>query len=265
MTKLILTVFSSRSKTTYSDIRAFTDKLQNAGTVAQGWRTDSYRALSDGSTSNIHILAIDYRGYGLSSGSPTEEGVIIDGIAAVNWALNVAKLPADRIVLVGQSLGTAVTSAVAEHYAKEGTDFAGVVLVAGFSSLSKLLSEYFILGYFPVLSPFKNHPAILDYLTSFLVDKWPSAERLASLVKHSKKLRLFMVHARDDPEIPWTQSNALFAAAANATTEGGMDVALFQKMKARSTIDMGDGAFISTWKAGGDKIIREEIVGYGRK
>lgn len=78
-------------------------------------------------------------------------------------------------------------------------------------------------------------------------------------------MRLFIIHSKNDPEIPWTESEALFAAAANATTDGGMGVELFAKMKARGTVDMGDGAFISTWKTGDDKIIREEIVSYGRK
>lgn len=235
----------------------------NAGTVAQGWRTDSYRALSDGSTSNIHILAIDYRGFGLSTGLPSEEGIITDGIAAVNWAMRIAQVPAERIVILGQSLGTAVTAGVIEHYAKLGTSFAGVVLVAGFTDLSNLLTSYSIAGWVPVLSPLRSSPALFGLFASQLVDKWMSAERLANFVRLSKKVRLFIIHSKDDYEIPWKHSDGLFAAAVNATTDGGMDLRLIEKMKARTTVDMGDGAFISTWKAGGNKIIREEIVAYG--
>ncbi|PVH84071.1 alpha/beta-hydrolase [Cadophora sp. DSE1049] len=246
------------------DARLIINFHGNAGTVAQGWRTDSYRSLSDGSTSNIHILAIDYRGFGLSTGSPTEEGVIIDGVAAVNWAMQVAQVPPERIVIVGQSLGTAVTSAVVEHFAEQGTDFAGVVLVAGFTSIPNLLTGYSILGYIPILSPFGTYPALQRLLASYVVDEWPSVTRIANIVRLSKKLRLFIIHSKDDPEIPWMHSEGLFAAAANATTDGGMDVELFKKMKARSTTDMGDGSFISTWKASSDKIIREEIVGHGQ-
>jgi glycylpeptide N-tetradecanoyltransferase len=55
----------------------------------------------------------------------------------------------------------------------------------------------------------------------------------------------------------------MFIATVNATTDGGMDLDLIEKMKARNTVDMGDGAFISTWKAGGNKIIREEMVAFG--
>ncbi|CZT12999.1 uncharacterized protein RAG0_16621 [Rhynchosporium agropyri] len=236
----------------------------NAGTVAQGWRTDSYRSLSDGSTSNIHILTIDYRGFGLSTGSPTESGVIIDGIAAVDWALQVAQIPSDRIVIVGQSLGTAVTSAVVEHFASLGRDFAGVVLVAGFTSIPELLTGYSLLGYIPILAPFGRHPALQRLLASYVVDEWPSYRRIANTVRLSKKLRLFIIHSKDDPEIPWTHSEDLFRTAANATMEDGMDVELFRKIKARSTVDMGDGSFVSTWKVDREKIIREEIVGHGQ-
>ncbi|RFU32564.1 hypothetical protein B7463_g3782, partial [Scytalidium lignicola] len=235
----------------------------NAGTVAQGWRPDSYRALSDGSTSNIHILAIDYRGYGLSTGFPTEEGMIIDGVAAVDWAIQVAQIPPDRIVIFGQSMGTAVTAGVIEHFAQRGTDFAGVVLVAGFMNLPDLLTSYSIAGMIPVLTPLKVYPGLQNWFKSYIVDTWPSATRIANFVRLSKKVRLVIMHAIDDYEVPCWHADVLFAAAANATTEEGMNIELFEKTKARTTIDMGEGAFRSTWKAGGNKIIVEEMVAYG--
>src|SRR4051812_35709074 len=112
----------------------------NAGHIAQSIRPASYRGLTDSST--YHVLAIDYRGFGRSTGSPTESGLILDVTTVVQWATNVAHVPADRIVLLGHSLGTAVASAAAEYFAKKGVDFAGVVLVSAFSSLPKMLSGY---------------------------------------------------------------------------------------------------------------------------
>ncbi|KAI9743556.1 MAG: hypothetical protein M1818_002871 [Claussenomyces sp. TS43310] len=237
----------------------------NAGTVAQGWRTDSYRSYSDSSTSNIHILAVDYRGYGYSSGSPTEAGLILDGIATVNWALNIAKVPSDRIVILGQSIGTAVTTGVIEHFAEQGTEFAAVILIAGFTDLPNLLTQYAIGGWIPILSPLNRAPTLRRWLHGRLVDTWPSATRLANFVRKSKKVRLFLIHAKDDFEIPWTHSEGLFVAAANATSTEGIDLDLIRAMKARNTVEMGDGAFVSTWNAGGDKVIREQIVLNGRE
>lgn len=189
----------------------------------------------------------------------------MDAIAVVEWALNVAQIPPERIIILGQSLGTAVSTATAEHFAKKGIEFAGIVLIAGFTDLPTLLTSYSIAGYIPVLSPLRHSPAIQKWFASYVVDTWMSANRLANFVKISKRVRLFIIHAKDDFEIPWFHSEGLFAAAANATTDGGMSIDLIKRTKARSTKDMGDGSFISTWNAGGDKIIREEIVAYGRK
>ena len=177
--------------------------------------------------------------------------------------MNVAKIPAERIVILGQSLGTAVTSAVVEHHAMKGVEFAGVVIIAAFTDLPNLLTSYSIAGYIPILSPFKRYPAIQKLFTSRVVDKWPTAARLANFVAISKRVRLFIIHARDDYEIPSCHSDALFLTAANATTDKGMSVDLIEKMKARNTVDMGDGAFVSTWKAGSNKIIRQEMVSFG--
>lgn len=183
----------------------------------------------------------------------------------MNWATQIAQVPTNRIVILGQSLGTAVSTAVVEHFVKEGREFAGVILVAGFTNLQSLLLSYKIAGYIPVLSPLRLYPRLYQLFASFLVDTWPSATRLANFVKLSKRLRLFIIHSKDDYEIPWRQSEGLFTTATNATTDGGIGLSLLNSMKARSTVDMGDGAFVSTWKAGGNKIIREEIVNYGCK
>ena len=109
--------------------------------------------MSDGSSSNIHILTVDYRGYGLSTGIPSERGVIVDAIATVDWAIKIARIPTNRIVILGHSLGTAISAAVVEHYVKREIEFAGVVLVAPFSSMQDLLNTYSIGGLVPLLSP----------------------------------------------------------------------------------------------------------------
>lgn len=165
--------------------------------------------------------------------------------------------------MVGHSLGTAVASAVVEYFAKNGAEFVGVILLAGFTDLPNLLRYYAIGGWVPVLSPLKYLPAIQERYAGYIVDKWTSATRLANYVRISKRVRLFIIHARDDYEIPYTQSDELFAAAANATTSTGMEHGLLNKMKARNTVDIGDGAFVSTWKADGNRIVRQEILSYG--
>jgi hypothetical protein len=53
----------------------------------------------------IGLVALNYRGYGGSSGSPTEAGLIADANAAYGFA--VEHYPVERLVLWGESLGTA--------------------------------------------------------------------------------------------------------------------------------------------------------------
>lgn len=52
------------------------------------------------------VLAMDYRGYGLSTGTPSEEGMYADVTACIDW-LAERGLTSDRFAIFGQSLGTA--------------------------------------------------------------------------------------------------------------------------------------------------------------
>src|SRR5262249_31519292 len=71
-------------------------------------RVDRFRALTADGTG---LVALSYRGYGGSSGTPTETGLINDALAA--YAFTRARYPAERIVLWGESLGTGVAVALA--------------------------------------------------------------------------------------------------------------------------------------------------------
>src|SRR5580700_5406171 len=71
------------------------------------WRDERFRALiADGSG----LVALSYRGYGGSSGRPTETGLLKDAAAA--YAFAIGRCPAERIVLWGESLGAALAIAV---------------------------------------------------------------------------------------------------------------------------------------------------------
>jgi abhydrolase domain-containing protein 12 len=151
---------------------------------------------------NTHVISIDYRGFGYSTGSPTEAGLIADGTAIVDWVLHVANIPPERVVILGQSLGTAVASAVALEFADPLQEaslqfspetapllrgsrsistpvaFAGVILVAPFSSLPSLMLTYRLGGWIPLLMPIRPFPWLTDALLGCMTDVWPSASRL---------------------------------------------------------------------------------------
>ena len=231
--------------------------------MAQGWRTDTYRSLSSGSTDKIHVLAVDYRGFGSSTGSPTERGIITDAIAIVNWALEVAKIPPERIVLLGQSLGTAVAVASAEHFATLSTpiEFSGIILVAGFSDIPTLMLTYSIGRFLPVLSPLRSYPFLQRWFSNHITETWNTTRRLDNYVRSSKAVRVTLIHAKNDFNIPWKHSDTLFYIAANATSDEGLTSQQVDLMK--KTIELGEAGWINSWNAGGQKLIREEIVRHG--
>lgn len=215
---------------------------------------------------DAHILTIDYRGYGYSTGSPTEEGLILDGIATVNWALTVAHVAPERIVIVGQSLGTAVAVAVAEHFAtKSHIDFAGIVLVAGFSDLPTVMMTYKAGGILPALSPLRPYPKIQSFFARRIKDTWPTSTRLGNLVRNSRRIDLALIHSKNDPDIPWSHCDTLFYAAANATSIEGMTASQIDGVKQH--LELGAGGWTNTWTAGTSlgeiKRIKQTIVKHG--
>lgn len=235
--------------------------MQNAGHVAQGMRPETFHALTD--AGSFHVVSIDYRGFGYSTGVPSEAGLIQDGYALVEWAINVAGVTPSRIVILGQSLGTAVASAVAEKYSAQGVEFAGIVLVAGFSDLATMIGGYRMGGLVPLLGPFSYWPGFVSLLDRFIVDKWHSADRLVNIVRRTKtRLRLSLLHAKDDADIPYIEDDKLFKAAAGELI-GDVDEAEFRAMKEQRTIHKGADSAVTTWKADPDIIIRQELIPYG--
>jgi fermentation-respiration switch protein FrsA (DUF1100 family) len=66
-------------------------------------RIDRFRALTSDGTG---LIALSYRGYGGSSGRPTETGLLKD--AAATYAFAASRYPVESIVLWGESLGSGV-------------------------------------------------------------------------------------------------------------------------------------------------------------
>jgi fermentation-respiration switch protein FrsA (DUF1100 family) len=56
----------------------------------------------------LHALAIDYRGFADSSGSPTETGLCTDAAAGVQWLCEHGGMRPDEVVVWAHSLGTGV-------------------------------------------------------------------------------------------------------------------------------------------------------------
>ena len=75
----------------------------NAGNISH--RLDSIKIFHE---LGLDTLIIDYRGYGLSTGKATEQGTYLDAQAAWDYLVNTRRVPAEKIIVFGRSLGGAI-------------------------------------------------------------------------------------------------------------------------------------------------------------
>ncbi|KAF2183112.1 alpha/beta-hydrolase [Zopfia rhizophila CBS 207.26] len=234
-----------------------------AGTLGSGWRPQSYRAISAAAPS-VHILAIDYRGFGPSTGWPSEAGLLTDALTLANFAMNTAGIPPERIVIFAQSLGTAVSISLAHHLALQSppTLFAGIVLVAPFADVELLTETYRIAGTIPLLSPVAYFPKSLASFNRFIISKWPSKDKFAALIRHCEHLKL--AQRENDYDIPWMYSEIVFWHAVNATRdrEASLSFEELESEKERQKLALGAGGWEMEWRGRGG-VVREQIVKHG--
>ena len=131
------------------------------------------------------LLALNYRGFGGSSGKPTEDGLIRDATAAYEFAR--ARYPAKRIVLFGESLGTAVAVALAA-----GHEIGALILDAPFTSAADVGAAAY---------PFAP-------VRRLMKDKFRSDECIGRVAAP-----LLMLHGDADRIVPIRFGEALFALA----------------------------------------------------
>ena len=135
---------------------------------------------------HANVLMLDYRGYGLSSGSPSEAGIYTDGRAALNYLVNVLHADPETLFLYGRSLGSAVAVEIANDL-----PMAGLILVTPISS-GKQVAENGGLGALASLigNPFDN------------LKKFPQIN-----------LPILILHGDQDEVLPLEMGQALQAVA----------------------------------------------------
>lgn len=108
---------------------------------------------------------VEYRGYGLSTGVPNEEGLTIDAQTGLDYIRQREDLKGNKIVVYGQSLGGAVSiDLVAKN---KGTgDIKGLILENTFLSIAKMI---------PSVMP------AAKYLTPLCHERWKSEDHLPKI------------------------------------------------------------------------------------
>jgi fermentation-respiration switch protein FrsA (DUF1100 family) len=134
----------------------------------------------------IQVFIIDYRGFGKSEGSPSEQGLYLDGLAAYDYLVQKEGVLPGDIVLHGHSIGAAVAIEVALQRGVKA-----VMLESAFTStrdMAKTMPLFFLL--FP-----------------FLPANYNNLAKVARL--HIPKL---IIHGDADEIVPFAMGEKLFAA-----------------------------------------------------
>lgn len=130
---------------------------------------------------------VDYRGYGRSTGSPSEEGTYRDALASWRHLTEQRGVRPGDIVLYGESLGAAVASWLAVRHPPRA-----LVLASAFTSATDLGAQ------------------VYWFLPVRLISRI-GYDNLANL----RKIRapVLIAHSRDDDIVPFSHGERLFAAA----------------------------------------------------
>ena len=106
----------------------------NAGNI--GHRVPIARMLTEAMGCSIFML--EYRGYGLSTGSADERGLMIDAQTALDYIKKRAETRDNQIIVYGQSLGGAVSIQLVAKNQHDGA-VSGLILENTFLSMRKLI------------------------------------------------------------------------------------------------------------------------------
>jgi len=154
----------------------------NAGTL--GDRAERFRLFLD---EGFGVLALSWRGYGGSTGSPTEEGLIEDGRAAMKLLLQQG-VRRSRIILFGESLGSGIATQLA---ANPETSPLAVILEAPFTSAADVARTLY--WFLPIGLLMKDQYRSIDF-----------APKVTAPV--------FVFHGTADRIVPYEQGKQLYEA-----------------------------------------------------
>jgi fermentation-respiration switch protein FrsA (DUF1100 family) len=155
----------------------------NAGNISH--RVENIKLLHD--KVKINIFIFDYRGYGRSAGSISEEGVYRDGAAALDFVRQELAVEAKSLIIFGRSLGAAVAAEMALRFACRG-----LILETPFTSIRDMAKTVF-----PVLP-----------IGPFLRTRFDVLEKITHV-----KVPLLVLHGDRDDLVPYEQGQKVFAAA----------------------------------------------------
>jgi fermentation-respiration switch protein FrsA (DUF1100 family) len=161
----------------------------NASTVASRMNVKHYARLRD---LGLNVLAPEYRGYNGLPGVPSEASVAADARTGYDYLRNQERVPAERIVIYGWSLGAAVAVGLASN-----VDARAIVLEGAPASIVEIGAERY--PFFPVRWIIRN--------------PFNAIETIASV-----RAPLLFLHSPEDTVVPFKYGRQLFDAAPSPKT-----------------------------------------------
>jgi fermentation-respiration switch protein FrsA (DUF1100 family) len=155
----------------------------NAGNISH--RLDRARLLQLWLGAGVFLF--DYRGYGRSEGTPDEDGTYRDARAAYRHLTEARRIPSERLILFGESLGSAVALDLAVSHPCRG-----LILESPFTSIRDMARV--VLPFLPV--------------GPLLRTRYDNISKITRL-----RVPLLVLHGEDDEIVPLAQGRRLFAAA----------------------------------------------------
>ncbi|KAM4600279.1 lysophosphatidylserine lipase ABHD12-like [Fundulus diaphanus] len=164
-----------------------------------------------------HVLVPDYRGFGDSTGEPTESGLTTDALHVYNWVK--ARSGDSLVVIWGHSLGTGVTCNTAVKLLEDGVVFDGVILEGAFNAVRQQIPFYVFSWYYSKFPGIKN-------LFSFL---WEKKVAVFNTERNLKQMRspILFLHSEDDHLVPIDIARQTYAVAAKAQGEDRVKLVTF--------------------------------------
>jgi fermentation-respiration switch protein FrsA (DUF1100 family) len=143
--------------------------------------SDSLSFLQMYRNAGFAVFTYDYRGYGTSTGRPTESGVYQDVNAAYDYLTNQIKVPPDRVISMGRSVGCAPA-----------------IHLAATQPVAGLIAE----------APFKSAFTVLTRVPLLPWDKFNNLREIRKV--HAPVL---IIHGRNDEVVPFWHGQRVFKAA----------------------------------------------------
>ncbi len=182
----------------------------NAGNIY-----DRIPELIDLAKTGLNVLGVGYRGYGKSTGKPSEKGIYEDGVASLKYVMETLGYSPDKIFICGRSLGTVVALNISMK-----KKLAGIILVTPMTSGKEMARSH---GFGPLAmlagDAFNNLKKLPEIVSPVLIihgDKdevvpWAMGEQIFELLQTSKKMVTIKGGFHNDLELvnPALYSNAI--------------------------------------------------------